>query len=70
MTQDDMVLVPEIVQVPALRLAFLPLGDPRATDESSDGGDKAPRLAIQAYPGAYTYAAMASFLTSFADMLG
>ena len=56
-------------KVPAMRLAFLP---PSGTVDDSSAGmdDKAPRLAIQAYPGAYTYPKMAEFLNSLADMLG
>lgn len=52
-----------------MRLAFLPpAGATSASDDSA--ADKAARLAIQPFPGPFTYPAMAGFLSSFADMLG
>lgn len=58
-----------VSKVPAMRLAFLPpAGATSASDDSA--ADKAARLAIQPFPGPFTYPAMAGFLSSFADMLG
>lgn len=54
------------MQVPAMRVAFLP---PTETAGAADG-DQEKRLAIQAFPGPYTYPAMAEFLIMLAGALG
>lgn len=54
-----------------MRVAFLP-GPTGAAAEAEDPADPEQdrRLAIQAFPGPYTYAAMSGFLTAMADALG
>ncbi|KAK9807192.1 hypothetical protein WJX73_006186 [Symbiochloris irregularis] len=60
-----------VKKVPAMRVAFLP-GPTGAAAEAQDPLDPENdrRLAIQAFPGPYTYAGMAAFLTAMSDALG